>query len=49
MDSPVYAVLYEDDHLLVINKPSGIIVNRADTVTTETVQDWIEKNLELRI
>jgi len=36
-------VIYEDDELLVINKPAGIIVNRADSVKVETVQDWAEQ------
>jgi len=46
MDLPRDAILYEDDDLLVINKPSGIIVNRADTVTTETIQDWAQEKLQ---
>lgn len=37
MDIPI---LYEDTQLLVIDKPPGIIVNRADSVHVETVQDW---------
>lgn len=37
MDIPI---LYEDESLLVINKPPGIIVNRAESVKEETVQDW---------
>jgi 23S rRNA pseudouridine1911/1915/1917 synthase len=36
-------VLYEDKETLVINKPVGLVVNRADSVATPTVQDWIEK------
>jgi len=43
-----YAILYEDDYLLVINKPSGVIVNRADTVTTQTVQDWVENKFKIQ-
>ncbi|MBI2036637.1 RluA family pseudouridine synthase [Candidatus Microgenomates bacterium] len=36
-------VIYEDDELLVIDKPSGVTVNRADTTKGErTVQDWVE-------
>ena len=35
-------VLYEDNETLVINKPVGLVVNRADTVSVPTVQDWIE-------
>ncbi|MGA2911553.1 MAG: RluA family pseudouridine synthase [Candidatus Levyibacteriota bacterium] len=37
-------VLYEDDDILVLDKPSGVIVNKADTTKGElTVQDWLEK------
>lgn len=47
-------VVFEDDSLLVISKPAGIIVNRAESVKAETLQDWVEnefrmKNIELRI
>lgn len=38
-------VVFEDEHLLVINKPAGVTVNRAETVETETLQDWVEKYL----
>lgn len=38
-------VLYEDKETLVINKPVGLVVNRADSVTSITVQDWIEARL----
>lgn len=34
-------ILYEDEYLLIINKPPGIVVNRAESVKTETVQDWV--------
>jgi len=36
-------VLYEDSETLVINKPVGLVVNRADSVSALTVQDWIEE------
>jgi 23S rRNA pseudouridine1911/1915/1917 synthase len=37
-------IIYEDDCLLVINKPSGLIVNRAQTTRNQvTLQDWLEK------
>lgn len=36
-------ILYEDNSLLVINKPSGVVVNRAESVKGETLQDWVEK------
>lgn len=48
-------ILYEDNNLLVINKPAGITVNRAETTKHEiTVQDWAETKLgiesrELRV
>ncbi|MCL6096146.1 MAG: RluA family pseudouridine synthase [Patescibacteria group bacterium] len=39
-------VIYEDDYLLVIDKPSGITVNRSDTTKDEeTIQDWAEEKL----
>jgi 23S rRNA pseudouridine1911/1915/1917 synthase len=39
-------VLYEDHETLVINKPVGLVVNRADSVKETTLQDWIEKNYQ---
>ncbi len=35
-------IVYEDDNILVINKPFGLVVNRADSIKGETVQDWVE-------
>lgn len=35
-------VLYENSELLVIDKPAGMVVNRAESVRGETVQDWVE-------
>lgn len=40
-------ILFEDDQLMVIDKPAGITVNRADTVGERTVQDWIDKRKKL--
>lgn len=41
-------ILYEDDALLIISKPTGVIVNRSDTTKgEETVQDFVEKYLGL--
>lgn len=41
-------ILYEDASLLVLNKPAGITVNRADTTKgEETVQDWVEGYLKV--
>ncbi len=36
-------ILYENDDLLVINKPYGVVVNRAESIKVETVQDWVEE------
>lgn len=49
------SIIYEDEDILVIDKPSGVTVNKADTTRhEETVQDWAEnqfkiQNLEFRI
>lgn len=40
-------ILYEDDELLVINKPPGVVVNNARSVEGETVQDWAHAHLGL--
>ena len=39
------SVIFEDEYTLVINKPFGVVVNRAESVVGETVQDWVEKYL----
>ena len=33
-------ICYQDRDLVVINKPAGVVVNRADSFTGETLQDW---------
>ena len=38
-------IVYEDDWLAVLAKPPGWVVNRADSVKGETIQDWIEANI----
>jgi 23S rRNA pseudouridine1911/1915/1917 synthase len=42
-------IVHEDDYLLVIDKPAGMVVDRATTVKTETVQDWIARNFQFPI
>ena len=34
-------VLYEDEHLLVVNKPSGLVVHPAPSVKEPTLVDWL--------
>jgi len=43
----IIETLYEDKDLVVIGKPTGVVVNRAESVKTETIQDWVEANLTL--
>ena len=43
----IFPILYEDNDLLVVNKPPGVVVNRAQSVKGETIQDWAEKRLQL--
>ncbi|MCX6783583.1 MAG: RluA family pseudouridine synthase [candidate division WWE3 bacterium] len=39
------SIIYEDSSILVINKPSGMVVNRSETTRDEeTLFDWILKN-----
>ena len=38
-------IVYEDEALLVIYKPAGLVVNRAESVKGETLQDWVERYL----
>lgn len=40
-------ILFEDREIVVIDKPSGVICNRAETVTTETLQDWMVNTLRV--
>lgn len=39
-------IIYENDSLFVINKPYGMVVNKADTTRAMyTVQDWVEEHM----
>lgn len=42
-------ILFEDSGLMVINKPSGMVVNRADSVKGQTVQDWADLKINRKI
>lgn len=42
------SIIFEDETLLVINKPAGLVVNRAETTRgKETVEEWSEKKLKI--
>jgi len=36
-------VLFEDQDIVVVAKPSGVVTNRAKSVAGETLQDWFAK------
>jgi len=40
-------VIFEDSQILVIDKPSGVVVNRAESVKEKTIQDWIEAKFQI--
>lgn len=35
-------ILYQDQDILVIDKPAGLVTNRANSVKQPTLQDWVE-------
>lgn len=41
-------IVFEDENFIVLNKPFGVVVNRAGSVKTKTVQDWVENRYDLR-
>jgi 23S rRNA pseudouridine1911/1915/1917 synthase len=38
-------IIFSDSSLAVLDKPAGWVVNRAESVKQETIQDWVEKEL----
>lgn len=42
-------ILFEDDAMIAVNKPPGIVVNRAKSVKVETVQTWAEAHFKSQI
>jgi len=41
-------ITFEDKFILVINKPAGMVVNRAKTTKEKTIQDWVENYLKIK-
>lgn len=40
-------VLYEDNYILVLDKPAGWVTNKSDTaINVPTVQEWVEERYE---
>jgi len=45
---PPFKILFEDETLLVIDKPTGVVVNRVDSSSDEeTIQDWVEHKFSI--
>ncbi|MBI2327341.1 RluA family pseudouridine synthase [Candidatus Curtissbacteria bacterium] len=42
-------IVFEDEQILVVDKPAGVVVNRAGTIKEETVQDWLAENFQFSI
>ncbi len=40
-------ILWEDDDILVVNKPPFVVVNRAESIKGETVADWARAKLAI--
>ena len=43
MNQKTLKVLFEDESMMVVDKPYGVVVNRADTTTSFTLQEMLEK------
>ena len=39
-------IIYQDDSVLLINKPAGIVVDKAVTNKNKTIQDWVEEGFD---
>lgn len=35
------AVIFEDDYLLVVDKPAGLVVDKSETQAQDTLEDWL--------
>ena len=47
MKIPSPSIIFENDDMFVVNKPYGMVVNRADTTRhMVTLQDWIEEKFK---
>lgn len=41
-------IIFEDDDIIVLDKPAGITVNRSETTKGDTIQDWLEEKLRFQ-
>ena len=40
-------IIYEDEQILVVDKPAGLVVNKSETVSEETLQDQLSDYFKL--
>jgi len=40
-------IVFEDGQILILEKPAGMVVNRAKSVKGETLQGWVEKKWQM--
>ena len=40
-------IIHEDDYIIVIDKPVGLVVNRAESVKGKTLQEWLEARFKI--
>ena len=40
-------IIFEDDYLVALDKPSGLVVNRSNTHTGVTLQDFVEEQIDM--
>lgn len=45
MQPLIPTILFEDQDILVLNKPAGVVVNEAVSAQAETVQAWVQRYL----
>ena len=41
-------IIFEDQDLIFLNKPAGLVVNRAETIKVATLQDLMEEKLRIK-
>lgn len=48
IQNPKPHIIFQDDYIVVLDKPAGMVVNRVDTVKeVETLQDWVESEFRI--
>lgn len=42
-------IIFEDENLLVVSKPAGVVVNKADSAkNNKTLQEWVDERIDVR-